>query len=169
MREAERKSNPPQRILPWTILALILSGCVSSDDSFSGRVVGVSDGDTVRVLTAGQEVKIRLYGIDCPEYRQAFGTQAKKFTSTLAFGKTVKVLSKGKDQYGRVIGVVLLPDGKNLNHEIVGNGFGWWYEHYAAKETRLKALQSMAKKKQLGLWRDKNPEPPWEFRRRNRK
>lgn len=111
-------------LITW--LSLALSATLLADDAaFKGCVTAVADGDTIKVLVAKPEVKIRLYGIDCPESKQPFGTQAKKFVSTLAFGKPVTVLSKGKDRYGRVFGYVFLPDGKNLNYEIVGNGFGW--------------------------------------------
>jgi micrococcal nuclease len=62
--------------------------------------------------------KIRLYGIDCPERRQAFGTRAWQFTSSLAFGKEVTVKFRDRDRYGRTVADVLLPDGKSLNHEL---------------------------------------------------
>src|SRR2546428_6183225 len=91
---------------------------------FTGKVVGVSDGDTISVMHNGRAEKIRLNGIDCPEKGQAFGHRAKQFTSRLAFGKEVSVQVKGKDRYGRTIGDVILPDGRNLNREIVKAGFG---------------------------------------------
>ena len=89
-------------------------------------------------------------------------------TTNLPSGNPVTVQSKGKDRYGRTLAYVLLPDGRNLNHEIVGNGFGWWYERYAKNETKLNELQASARMKRLGLWRDKEPEPPWEFRKQRR-
>ena len=152
-------------VLIW-ICALLPACTTLVDDSIIGRVVGVTDGDTIKVLVDKRELKIRLYGIDCPESKQAFGTRARQFTSALAFSKTVTVLPRGKDRYGRTLGTVMLPDGRNLNYAIVGNGFGWWYEQYAGKETQLKALQEKARKKRVGLWRDKDPVPPWEFRKR---
>ncbi len=93
---------------------------------FSGRVVGVSDGDTIRVMHDGRGEKIRLYGIDAPEKRQAFGNRAKQLVSALAFGKVVKVEVKDQDRYGRTVADVILPDRKNLNHDIVKAGFAWW-------------------------------------------
>ncbi len=78
---------------------------------FSGRVVGISDGDTITVMHDGAE-KIRLYGIDAPEKGQAFGNRAKQFVATLAFGKEVKIEVKGQDRYGRTVADVILPDGK---------------------------------------------------------
>ncbi len=60
-----------------------------SAQTFSGKCVGVSDGDTIKVLRSGQEAKIRLEGIDCPESGHPFSAKAKKFTSSLVFGKNV--------------------------------------------------------------------------------
>ncbi len=65
---------------------------------FTGRVVGVSDGDTITVLSKGKPVRIRLHGIDCPEKRQAFGARAKQATSKLVFGQTVTVRDLGQDR-----------------------------------------------------------------------
>src|ERR1700722_2460713 len=89
-------------------------------ESFSGEVVGVSDGDTIKVMHNGQAERIRLNGIDAPEKAQAFGQKAQEFASSLCFGKLVEVVTpdapKDKDRYGRTIGDVHLPDGKDLNN-----------------------------------------------------
>ena len=114
-------------------------------DDFSGRVVGISDGDTISVMHDGRAEKIRLYGIDAPEKGQAFGNRAKQFVSALAFGKEVKVEVKDQDRYGRTVADVILPDGRNLNREIVKAGFAWWYRKYAPKDTELEALESEAR------------------------
>ena len=139
---------------------------------FSGKVV--ADGDTVSVLRDGTNtVKIRLNGIDCPEKRQAFGTRAKQFTSDLAFGKTVTVIEKEKDRYGRTVGEIILPDGRSLNRELVRAGFAWWYRHYAPKDAELEALEAEARAGKLGLWIDLNtaapPVPPWAYRKEGKK
>ncbi|HOC30969.1 MAG TPA: thermonuclease family protein [Armatimonadota bacterium] len=133
-------------------------------ESMSGRVVAVGDGDTLRVLVARREVKVRLYGIDSPEAHQAFGTQAKKFTSQKAFGKTVTVEVRDTDQYGRTVGEVILPDGTNLNALIVKSGYAWAYRHHSRK---FIPEEEEAKADRRGLWKDRNPIPPWEFRRAN--
>lgn len=130
------------------------------------KVVGVSDGDTIAGLDANNtQAKIRLNGVDCPESSQAFGTQAKKFTSDACFGKLVQVELSGTDRYGRHIGNVTLPDGKNLNQELVKAGMAWWYEQYAPNDSTLKKLQEDAKTAKTGLWADANPIAPWEFRK----
>ncbi len=109
-------------------------------------------------------MKVRLYGIDSPESHQAFGTQAKKFTSSKAHGKTVDVQYRERDQYGRTVGEVILPDGSNLNALIVQNGYAWAYRHHSRK---FIPEEEEAKADRRGLWKDRNPIPPWEFRRAN--
>ncbi len=136
-----------------------------ASETFTGKVVGVSDGDTISVMREGKAVKVRLHGIDCPEKKQPYGTKAKRFTSDMAFGKEVTIWGKTKDRYGRIVGEVILPDGKNLNREIVDAGLAWWYQKYAPNDWILKALEAGARAKKRGLWMDKNPIPPWEWRK----
>jgi micrococcal nuclease len=134
---------------------------------FTGRVVGVSDGDTLTVLRDKTPVKVRLWGVDAPEKSQAFGQQAKKRTSALAFGETVTVLPEDVDRYGRTVARVVLPDGRSLNWVLVAEGYAWWYRAYARDETLAKA-EAAAQHERLGLWGAKTPEPPWEFRKHER-
>jgi len=133
---------------------------------FTGKVVAVADGDTVSVLRDGTTtVKIRLNGIDCPEKKQAFGTRAKQFTSSLAGEKQVKVIEKGQDRYGRTLGEVILEDGRSLNHELVRAGMAWWYRRYAPKHKELEALEKEAREAKAGLWADADPVQPWAWRK----
>jgi micrococcal nuclease len=132
---------------------------------FSGRVVRVIDGDSIEVLHEGNAEQVRLSGIDCPELGQAFGRRAKQFTSQLAFGKEVVVRVNGYDRYDRTIGGVTLPDGKNLNQELVKAGYAWWFRRYAPNDHMLERLEKEAREARRGLWADPNPIPPWEYRR----
>jgi len=132
---------------------------------FTGKVVGVTDGDNITVLHNGQGEKIRLHGIDCPEKGQAFGTVAKQFTSALAFGKEVTVTVYDTDRYGRTVGTVKLLDGRILNQELVKAGLAWWYRQYAPKDATLERLETEAKNEKSGLWVDPHPVPPWEWRK----
>ena len=81
------RCSQPIATLPLLLsIALVASQALAAD--FTGRVVGVSDGDTITVLSKGKPERIRLHGIDCPEKRQAFGKRAKQFASRLTYGKT---------------------------------------------------------------------------------
>jgi endonuclease YncB( thermonuclease family) len=134
-------------------------------EQFTGKVVGISDGDTISVLRESKAVKVRLYGIDAPEKAQAFGTKARQFTAALVFQKDVTVIVHATDRYGRIVGEVLLPDGRSLSQELVKAGMAWWYKPYAAKDTTLAQLEAEARAAQRGLWADAHPIPPWAWRK----
>lgn len=136
--------------------------------TFSGKVVAVTDGDTIKVLHQYQEVKVRLHGVDSPEKNQDYGTKAKQFTSEMVFGETVSVEVRDHDRYGRVVGWVKTPDGKVLNLELVRAGYAWWYRDYARNDTQLERAETQAKSARRGLWADKNPVAPWDFRKKRK-
>ncbi len=156
------RRSPPIATLPLFFSLALLTGQTLAAD-FTGRVVGVSDGDTITVLHNGKGKRIRLHGIDCPEKRQAFGNRAKQFTSKLVFGNTVTVQVMDRDRYGRTVGVVLLPDGRSLNHELVRAGLAWMYRRYTNDQS-LSDLEEEARVARRGLWADAEPVPPWEWR-----
>lgn len=121
-----------KHLLALLILLLLLAARAAD---YPARVVGISDGDTITVLTAEKkQVKVRLWGIDAPETGQDFGTQAKKAASEMAFGKDVTIREHDKDHYGRTVAEVILPDGRNLSRETVIRGAtltptwaeSWW-------------------------------------------
>ena len=104
-------------------------------ETFTGQVIGVTDGDTISVLRAGRREVVRLRGIDAPERRQAYGERAKQHAAALAFGKVVAVEAAGRDRYGRLLAEVRLPDGRSLNQELVRAGFAWWFRRYSTDAT----------------------------------
>ncbi len=146
------------------IFSIILSLLFTSPlwaEEFTGKVVGVSDGDTITVMRLGRGEKVRLYGIDCPEKGQAFGNRAKQFTSEMVFGKEVLVKTHGCDRYGRILGDVFLPDGQSLNQELVRAGYAWWFRRYS-NDVTLARLEEEARAAKVGLWADPHAVPPWE-------
>lgn len=134
----------------------------------SGKVVSVKDGDTIEILHGGRLEKVRLECIDAPEIGQPFGKQAKYTLGALVFGQEIRVRVLGQDRYGRTLGEVFLPDGSSVNRQMVARGMAWNYEKYCTDPVYAR-LESEARKAGLGLWRERNPEPPWEFRSRKRK
>jgi micrococcal nuclease len=133
-------------------------------ETITGKVVSVSDGDTITILDASKkQYKIRFEHIDAPEKKQPFGEKSKQFVSKLIFGKTVKVKTSIKGRYGRYIGSIYL-DEVNINLEVVKAGLAWHYKRYS-KDKTFAAAESLARKKKAGLWIDANPIAPWEFRR----
>lgn len=153
--------------LKLMILALLLPMSVAAAE-WTGKVVGVADGDTLTVLNGqNQTVKIRMVEIDAPEKTQAFGQKSKESLSGLCFGKTAKVDDKGTDRYKRTLGRVYC-DGVDANAEQVKRGLAWAYRQYLT-DAGMVDLEQTAKAQKIGLWADPNPLPPWEYRHGTKK
>lgn len=135
--------------------------------TFTGKVVGIKDGDTFEVLYENQPERVRLAEIDCPEKAQAYGTKAKQYASDLCFGKMVTVTNTGRDRYGRIVGKVVTEEGLNVNEELVKSGFAWHYKQYS-NSTVLGDYEQQARDQKLGLWAAKRPVAPWVYRRNKR-
>lgn len=146
-------------IYPKTLLAELLYG----------RVVGVSDGDTITVLdSSNTQYKVRLSGIDAPEKKQPFGNVSKKSLSDLAFNGQANVYWHKKDRYQRLIGKVYV-SGIDVNLEQIKRGMAWYYVKYKKElsdqdQYLFEISESYARDNYIGLWSDSNPIPPWEFR-----
>lgn len=149
-------------ILPRALVVGCLLAAQSALADFSGMVVGVSDGDTITVLKDREQVKVRLVEIDAPEKGQAFGNRSKQALSALAHGKQVEIREHGTDRYGRTLGRVY-QSGLDVNTEMVRRGMAWVYVKFA-KEKGLFQIEAEAREQRRGLWVDKEPVPPWEWR-----
>jgi micrococcal nuclease len=153
----------------FSLAFIIFSAFAVIASPITGKVVGVSDGDTIKVLSEGKTVKIRFYGIDAPEKKngQAFNQVATKVLKSL-LSATVTVEQKGVGKYDRIIGVVYSDAGMNLNREMVKLGYAWVYKKYC-RETfcdEWSILEEAARNNKVGLWKQQAI-PPWEFRRKN--
>jgi endonuclease YncB( thermonuclease family) len=152
-------------------VGLSLAAIVGGDQLLVGRVISVSDGDTLTVYASGAGTrKVRLYGIDCPETGQPGGSEAANFTRRKALFKKATVTVIDKDRYGRQVGVLSFDDGTVLNEALLSEGHAWLYNAYCKTPRciRWKALEAEAKKDRAGLWRAKNPQAPWNWRKSNR-
>jgi micrococcal nuclease len=87
------------------LLAAVAAALYAED--FTGRVVAITDGDTIKVMHDGAAERIRLWGIDCPESKQPFGTRAKQLTGDLVFDKTVTVKVRDIDRYKRTVAEII--------------------------------------------------------------
>ena len=136
------------------LIALGVIGAAAAE-TLMGRVVSVSDGDTLTLLTADrQRVKIRLAEIDAPEHDQPFGPRSQQSLSQLAFNRTATVEVRAHDDYGRTVGRVFVA-GQSLDAEQVRRGMAWVYRHYATTQS-LYTLEAEAKAARRGLWADPN-------------
>lgn len=145
----------------------------SKNDWIAGKVVKVSDGDTVQVLeeSEGKSVlhKIRLAGIDAPEKSQPFGSRARQALAELVAGKLVQVEVLSKDRYGRLVGRIWVGK-EEVNSKMVSAGWAWYYRQFRKTlpeemQDQLEEFETLAKEKKRGLWTDSQPTAPWEFRK----
>lgn len=138
-------------------------------ETFQGKVVGISDGDTITVLDSSKaQHKIRLAGIDAPERSQAFGERSKQHLSDLVFGKTVTVDWSKTDKYGRTVGKVIV-NGQDANLSQVQEGLAWHYKQYEKEQPvpdrgSYAQAEIAARTRKIGLWYDAAPIAPWDFR-----
>jgi len=137
------------------------------EKKIQGKVIKIADGDTFTMIFDNDfDVRVRLNGIDCPEKNQPFSKRAKQLLSDFIFGKMVVVKYKEKDRYGRVIGDVYI-DGLHVNYEMVKYGLAWHFKRYS-DDDQLDSLEKDARYKRIGIWSNKNPIPPWEWRKGTR-
>ena len=172
---------------PWAGALVFLLVFVSAGEAartVSGTVRRVLDGDTAIVQTSPRtRLRCRLMGIDAPEVShrrrqggvtpgQPYGPEAKRALEQWALRRSVTVEVHGRDRYRRAL-CVLSAGGRNLNLEMVREGYAWadparWSDAPPALRRELEAAAQEARQARRGLWSDPNPEPPWAFRRRMR-
>jgi len=137
--------------------------------SVKGTVTKVVDGDTLHVVDGAQQLhKIRIAGIDTPERGQPHVRTSRAHLARLVDGRPVSALCHKRDQYRREICVVLA-GGADVGLEQVRAGMAWWFERFADEQSvddrrRYERAQAAARGARLGLWRDPDPIPPWDWR-----
>ena len=160
--------QPIRAKVPLGLVALLALwlGVVHADE-LSGKVVAVADGDTLTVLVDNRQVKVRLTEIDAPEKNQPFGTRSRQSLADMAFGRVVRVVTHGKDRYGRTLGRIYVGQ-HDINAEQLRRGMAWVYDRYVS-DRDLYQIQEEARAARRGLWHDQAPLPPWEWRAATRK
>lgn len=157
-----------------TTAAMCVHAMAASAAQLDGRVIGVSDGDTLTVLDSTRsQHKVRLAGIDAPEKKQPFGNRSRQHLADLVFQKQVLVEWSKRDRYGRIVGKVLVA-GQDVSLKQITAGLAWHYKAYQHEQTSEdRALyadsEDAARAKRIGLWQDSAPVAPWNFRSSRRK
>ena len=150
------------------LLLLLYLPVLCNAQRFTVKVVAISDGDTFTGLNKDNlQLKFRIYGIDAPEKKQAFGNRSKECLSSFFFGKLVTVDVQSQDAWGRHIAYVYTPDGKDVSLLMLNEGMAWHFVKYDSSETYASAEEN-ARLKKKGLWSDNNPIAPWIFRSQNK-
>jgi endonuclease YncB( thermonuclease family) len=175
-----RRENVHRAMLLVTLAFSALAAGASAA-TIRGRVVGVTDGDTISVLDASKrEYKIRLAGIDAPERSQEFGQKAKQALAALTYGREVEIYWEKQDRYRRIVGKIGVQSphcvGANCPFVIdaglslIKQGLAWHFKKYAHEQSAsdridYSSAEESAKLRKIGLWSNNTRIPPWEFRR----
>lgn len=152
--------------------------------SIEGIVSKISDGDTIHVTDSlGTKVKVRFYGIDAPETAkgnkrtgkiskegQPYGKEAFKGLQAKLIRQHVRLDVMDTDRYGRTVSIVWVKN-RNINLEMVVDGWAWAYTQYLDRPHASEYIvaEEQARKAHKGLWQQSNPQPPWEFRKLQKK
>lgn len=146
-------------------VSLVTVSSVEGKESF--RAIGrkVKDGDSFVVRSKKKNIEIRLYGVDCPEYKQPYGSVAKRFLKKRVVKKSLKVTPIYYDKYGRLVAIVE-QGGRLLNNDLVKAGLAWVYPRYCKKKIckKWKRQEKKARKANMGLWASSNPISPWKWK-----
>ncbi len=136
----------------------------------SGKVIGITDGDTLKILTPAKVVlAIRLLGVDSPERGQPFNKKAKSKLSELTYGQTVTVHLIKRKSFSRFIGTVYNEQNQNVCLEMIKAGFAWHDVEHLSDHTEYATAEAAARESSLGLWVDPKPVAPWDFRHKGKK
>lgn len=174
MNRKRAPSVPAWGVLGALALALIGMPNVSAQPAEQGAawaatVTYVVDGDSIWVRSAarGARVKLRLLGIDAPEVCQTLGPQARAALQQMAQGRAVRVSVRARDRYGRALAkVVLADDGRDLSQAMVRAGWAW-ADVYSWHRAVYEADETSAREGGRGVFRERDPERPGDFRRRH--
>ncbi len=153
-------------IFPLAVI-LLYSPLTSIAKTFSAKVVRVIDGDTVQAYDGATNTRIRLYGIDAPESKQAFGQKAKQTMIQLVANQVVNIQDHGQDVYGRLLGTIYL-NNKDVNAIMVANGMAWAYRYQGRLIVpEYGPLEQKARNEGKGLWSDPHSIEPRQWRKAN--
>ena len=151
------------------LIFALLQPVLTSAEIVEGRIVGVSDGDTLTLLdSSNKQHKIRIVGIDAPEKKQDYGQRSKANLSNVAFNQAVVADCRKIDRYKRNLCVVSA-NGRDVGLEQIRSGMAWHYKQYAKEQPASERItyeraENEAKAKRLGLWAETDPLPPWDWR-----
>lgn len=137
----------------------------STSRSFKAKVVKIIDGDSLKVKEGKKKHEIRLYGIDAPEYDQAYAGKAKKYVKKIILGRGVKVTPIEYDRYGRLVAIVQVGD-TSINEKLLSQGLAWYYPKYCKKKicSSWKKVSKAAKKQKKNIWSSSSSVAPWTWK-----
>ena len=144
------------------LVSAIVAPALAQAD-FVARVLIVHEGDRLTIYHQGRRDMVYLRGVDCPELKQPYGKQAKHATAAYIANREVVVRDLKRDRQGRMTVDILLPDGRQITHELVKEGLAW-VQPGGANDQVLKDMEELARAAGTGLWSEPNPIPPWKWK-----
>lgn len=153
----------------FILLVILLSSFVSpsvAKEPFVGTVKKNIDGDSLVISSGKRRIEVRLYGVDCPEYKQPFSNEAKALARKIVYGKKVLVRPEYYDSYKRLVAIVEYRD-QTLNSELVRAGLAWVYPKFCRKKIckSWEQMEKSAQKEKKGIWSTPHSIPPWKWKR----
>lgn len=147
--------------------------CLISGVKFSAQAAELTpeityfyDGDTVKIKDNLREYKLRLTDIDAPERNQSYGKTARRALTQLCENANVQVYITGIDKYQRNLGK-LICNNQDASIYMLKNGHAWFNRRYSMDYT-LDVIEQESRAQELGLWKSRNPTPPWQWRQKHR-
>ena len=145
-------------------VALMPAVDVYAGDEIRGKVLAILDGNTVQISLGNDDVRtVLLAGIDSPELGQPLAEESRKLLESMIFRKDVTVQITGRNGFGEYIAIVKVSGKIDPRLELLKKGLAWITEKYPDKTLEPYSMAAQQGKK--GLWREKNPVPPWTYRR----
>lgn len=143
-------------------ISFLLDYTTANQKEIQGKVIKIYDGDTMTVIVNNEKLSIRMFGIDAPELKQKYGIESRdNLIKMCPLNSNITLQVKDKDKYKRTVAVVIC-NGHNLNSKQVENGFAWAYTDYS---WAFYFKQKIAESKKIGLWADKTPMNPKNYRK----
>lgn len=164
--------SPSQIFKLSFVVAAVISG-VCQAAVYHGRVDRVVDGDTLIVTTDSDQLRVRIRGIDAPENDQPYGTEARKALNAMVIGRSVMLITDGKDKYGRVLASVATGE-TDIGLQLLEKGLAWVYTGIQRTEMpeewkqAYKTAEAEARIAGIGLWTTDGPVPPWSWRKQRK-
>lgn len=149
-------------LIAWVTFRPIAPGSANSGTTMSGHVLDIIDGDSLKVRTGKDDIRVELAGIDAPEIGQAFGEISAYYLTDLLDGREVRLVVNGNNDYGDAVAEVFLDD-LSINRLMLTDGYAWALRG-RSEDPAMEGLESLARNKRLGLWRNDDPVSPWAFR-----
>lgn len=145
------------------VLTLTIVSSALAQAEFIARVLIVHEGDRLTIHHPGRKDMVFLREVDCPELTQPYGKQAKHASAAYIANREVVVRNKKHNQQGRITADILLPDGRQIAHELIKEGLAW-VQPGSVHDQALRDMEELARASKKGLWSEPNPIPPWKWK-----